>query len=388
VAEVALAMLLVIGAGLMLRSFVSLNSVDPGFHPERLITFRMVLFSHASTFDQVIARRATLVAQMNDRIRAIPGVVAASSIHLLPMSVGGNSGTWYSRADRPAPPPGSNAGGDVSIVSDAYFRTMGIPVIAGREFDAHDRAASPRVAILNQSAAQENFPGENPIGKRMRVAWGQGPNEVEIVGVTADIHHRALDGKPEPCLFMPQAQQPSAFVSLVVRTEGDTVSIIPAVKEQIHAVYPSQGIQDIQTMEEVVAGSIARPRLDATIMGVFGAMALTLACLGIYAVISYSVEQRMREMGIRLALGAAPAGILGMVLGEGMALAAGGIVAGIGASLGLTRYLASLLYAVKPADPAVFVAVTVVLALAAAAGCYFPARRATRVDPAMVLREE
>jgi predicted permease len=265
---------------------------------------------------------------------------------------------------------------------------MGIPIAAGREFDAHDSAGSPRVGILNLTAAQQIFPGENPVGKRLRVAWGQGPNEVEIVGITADIRHRGLDAEPDPCLFMPQAQQPSAFVSLLVRTAADPVSLIPAVKQQIHAVYPSQGIQDIQTMEDVVAGSIARPKLDATIMAVFGAMALTLACLGIYAVISYSVEQRMREMGIRLALGAAPAGILGMVLGEGMTLAAAGIVAGIGASLGLTRYLSSLLYAVKPADPAVFGAVTVVLALAAAGGCYFPARRATRADPAMVLREE
>jgi ABC-type antimicrobial peptide transport system permease subunit len=187
---------------------------------------------------------------------------------------------------------------------------------------------------------------------------------------------------------MPQAQQPNGYVSLLVRTAADPVSIIPAVKEQIHAVYPSQGIQDIQTMDAVVASSVARPRLDATIMGVFGAIALALACLGIYAVTSYSVEQRRREMGIRMALGAAPAGIRGMVLREGMALAAAGIVAGIGASLGLTRYLSSLLYAVKPADPAVFAAVTAVLALAAAAGCYFPARRATRVDPAVVLREE
>jgi putative ABC transport system permease protein len=388
VAEVGLAMLLVIGAGLMLRSFILLNAVDPGFRPERLVTFRMVLFSHASTMEQVIARRATLVAQMIDRIRVLPGVAAASSIHLLPMTGGGNSGTWYSRADRPAPPPASNSGGDVSIVSDDYFRTMGIPIAAGREFDAHDSAGSPRVGVLNRTAAQQIFPGENPVGKRLRVAWGPGPNEVEIVGITADIHHRGLDGTPEPCLFMPQAQQPSAFVSLLVRTAANPVSLIPAVKEQIHAVYPSQGIQDIQTMEEVVAGSIARPKLDATILGVFGAMALALACLGIYAVISYSVEQRMREMGIRLALGAAPAGILGMVLGEGMTLAAAGIAAGIGASLGLTRYLSSLLYAVKPADPAVFGAVTMVLALAAAAGCYFPARRATRVDPAMVLREE
>jgi putative ABC transport system permease protein len=387
VAEVGLAMLLVIGAGLMLRSFTLLNAVDPGFRPERLVTFRMVVSSHARTMEQVIARRATLVAEMLDRIRALPGVTAASSIHLLPMS-GGNSGTEYYRTDRPAPPPASG-GGDVSIVSDAYFRTMGIRILAGREFDLHDRAGSPNVGVLNQTAAQQMFPGENPIGKRLRVAWGFDLTEdVQIVGVTADIHHRGLDGKPEPCLFMPQAQQPNAYVSLVVRTAADPVSIIPAVKEQIHAAYPSQGIQDIQTMDEVVSNSVARPRLDATIMGVFGAMALVLACLGIYAVISYSVEQRMREMGIRLALGAAPSGILSMVLREGMALAAGGIAAGIGASLGLTRYLSSLLYAVKPADPAVFAAVTAVLALAAAAGCYFPARRATRVDPAIVLREE
>jgi predicted permease len=387
VAEVGLAMLLVIAAGLMLRSFALLNAIDPGFRPERLLTFRMVVSSHASTMEQVIARRATLVAQMLDRIRALPGVAAASSIHILPMT-GGNSGTGYSRADRLAPPPGSIEGGDVSIVSDGYFRTMGIPIAAGREFDAHDGAASPRVGILNQTAAQQIFPGESPIGKRLRVAWGRGPNEVEIVGISADIHHSRLDVKPDPCLFMPQAQQPNAFVSLLVRTAADPISLIPAVKEQIRGVYPSQGIQDIQTMEEVVAGSIARPKLDATIMAVFGAMALTLACLGIYAVISYSVEQRMREMGIRLALGAAPAGILGMVLGEGMMLVAGGIVVGIGASLGLTRYLSSLLYAVKPADPVVFGIVALVLAIAAAAGCYFPARRATRVDPAVVLREE
>ena len=389
VAEVSLAMLLVIGAGLMLRSFTLLNAVDPGFRPERLLTFRMVVSSHASTFQQVVARRAILVAQMLDRIRVLPGVATASSIHLLPMAGNGNSGTGYYRTDRPKPPP-ATSGGDVSIVSDAYFHTMGIPMVAGREFDLHDRAGSLGVAILNQTAARQIFPGENPLGKRMSVQWGMELSdvEVEIVGVSADIHHRGLDGKPEPCLFMPQAQQPNAYVSLVVRTAADPVSLIPAVKEQIHAVSASQGIQDIQTMEEVVSNSVARPKLDATILGIFGVMALVLACLGIYAVMSYSVEQRMREMGIRLALGAAPAGILGMVLREGMAVAAAGIVAGIGASLGLTRYLSSLLYVVKSADPAVFAAVTTVLAAAAAAGCYFPARRATRVDPVMVLREE
>jgi predicted permease len=300
---------------------------------------------------------------------------------------GDNSGTPYSRADRPAPPPGSNEGGDVSIVSDDYFRTMGIPIVVGREFDAHDGAAAAHVAMLNQTAAREIFPGENPLGKRLRVAWGADP-EVEIVGVSADIHHWGLGEKPEPCLFMPQAQQPNGFFSMLVRTNADPTGVVSAVKEQIHAIYPSQGIQDIQTLSSLVNDSVARPKLDAAIMAVFGAIALALACLGIYAVISYSVEQRSREMGIRMAFGASPGGVLRMVLGEGLGLAASGIAVGAGAALGLTRYLASLLYAVKPSDPAVFVSVAAILAAAAAAGCYFPARRATRVDPAVALREE
>ncbi len=386
VAEVSLAMLLVIGAGLMLRSFALLNAVDPGFRPDRVIAFRMMLFGNASTFQQVLDRRAALTAEMIKRVRAIPGVASASSIHLLPMT-GGNSGTWYSRADRPEPPPGSNKGGDVSIVSDDYFRTMGVPIVAGREFDAHDKAAATRVAILNQTAAREIFPGENPLGKRLRVAWGADA-EVEIVGVSADIHHRALGEKPEPCLFMPQAQEPSAFFSLLVRTNADPTGVVSAVREQIHAIYPSQGIQDVQTLSSLVTDSVARPKLDAAIMAVFGAIALALACLGIYAVISYSVEQRSREMGIRMALGASTGGVLRMVLGEGLGLAAFGIAAGAGAALGLTRYFESLLYAVKPSDPAAFASVAAILAAAAAAGCYFPARRATRVDPAVALREE
>jgi predicted permease len=352
----------------------------------------MRIFGRAPDFPQLLKRQAQVTSQMLERIRALPGVASASSIHILPMT-GTNSGTDYSRADRPAPPPGSPTGGDVSIISGDYFRTMSIPMVAGREFGAHDVGGAPNVGVFNQTAARAIFPGENPLGKRVRVLWGLGDNglgysEVEIVGVSADIRHWGLGEKPEPCLFMPQAQQASGFLSLLVRTNADPTGIVAAVKDQIRTVSPNQGIQDVQTMQEVMANSVARPKLDATILAVFGAIALALACLGIYAVISYSVEQRMREMGIRLALGAAPAGVLGMVLREGMLLAAAGIVAGAGCALGLTRYLVSLLYAVKPADPLVFASVAAILALAAAAGCYFPARRATLVDPAVVLREE
>ncbi|HUI53550.1 MAG TPA: ABC transporter permease [Bryobacteraceae bacterium] len=388
VSEVGLAMLLVIGAGLMLRSFLLLHATDPGFRPERLLTFRMLVVPQQfSSFDELLVRRAAMVRDMLDRIRTLPGVTAASSVHLLPLT-GMQSGSWYSRADRPEPPPGSQEGGDVSIVSDDYFRTMGTRLLAGRDFGPRDRMGSPPVAIINQAAARHIFPGENPLGKRLRIWWPPDQGPPEIVGVVADVHNRGLDMKADPCLFLPQGQKPSGFAALVVRTSGDPLAAVAAVKEQIHAAAPHQGTEEIQTMDSVMAGSIARPRLEATILVVFGLVALTLACVGIYAVISYSVEQRTRELGIRLALGAAPMGVLRLVIREGMTLAGAGIVAGFVAALALTRYLATLLFTVRPTDALVYASVSAVLAAAAMAGCYMPARRATRVDPAVVLREE
>jgi putative ABC transport system permease protein len=384
VAEIGLAMLLVISAGLMVRSLVLLRHVDPGFRPEHLITFRMYLMASAQDFSQIQTRRASLVRQMIDRVRVVPGVRAASSIHLLPLS-GGNSGSWYSRADRPAPPP-AQGGGDVSVISDGYFRTMGIPMLAGREFEERDRAGSPPVAIINQRLARWAYPGEDPIGKRLRVWWGR-DTVVEIVGVAADIHHNGLEIPPDPCLFLPHAQYTSGAFSLVVRTDGSP-GMIAAVQAQIHQVNPSQGVWEIRNMEDVVAADTAKPALETRLISIFGMLALALACVGIYAVVSYSVEQRVREIGIRLALGAAPRSLLRQVLGEGLLLAAAGIAAGCLGAVALTRYLASLLYTVRPTDPLVYTSVASILLATALAGCYFPARRATRVDPALVLREE
>jgi len=385
VAEVALAMLLVIGSGLMVRSFILLCQVNPGFQPSHLVSFRMLLMASGRDFPQILRVRASLVQQMLEQIRSLPGVRAASSIHLMPLS-GQQSGTSYSRADRPAPPP-AQGGGDVSVISDGYFRTMGIPLLSGREFDQRDRPGSPPVAVINQTLARVAFPGENPIGKRMRVAWGFSPDPVEIVGVAADIHHNGLETAPDPCLFLPNAQQPSGFLTLVVRTNGDP-NMIPAIQQRIHKVNPAQGIAEVRSMESVVAADTAKPALETSVLSIFGFLALGLACVGIYAVVSYSVEQRVREMGIRLALGATPHSILGRILRERLFLALIGIGAGLVAALALTRYLATLLYTVRPTDPPVYAAVTSILVAAALAGCFFPARRATRVDPAMVLREE
>jgi putative ABC transport system permease protein len=385
VAEVSVAVVLVVGAGLMFRSLMLLNSVNLGFQPDHVLTLRMMLLFSKYAGD--VPRRAAVIADTLERIRALPQVKSASSIHLLPMK-GMNSGTDYNRADRPAPPPGSGTGGEVSVVSDDYFRTMGIPLISGREFDRRtDRMGSPGVAIVNQEAAKLLFGTEDPIGKRIRIFWGL-VKEPQIVGVAASMRRDSPDVLPQPTVYICNMQAPSLFASLVIRTQGHPVTAVAAVKEAMRQVDPDQGTAEIQSMEQLVSGSIAGPRLQAVLLGAFGALGLLLACVGIYAVISYSVAQRMREVGIRLALGAAPGAIRGMVLCEGMLLAAAGIAIGAAASLALTRYLATMLYTVKPTDPAVFASVAAILAVAAAAGCWFPAHRATSVDPAVVLREE
>jgi len=383
VAEVAVAVVLVVGAGLMLRGFELLNRVSPGYRADHVLTVRMTLIFNK--YAASLPRRAAIVEDTLERVRALPQVKSASSIHALPTKP--TSGTGYERADRPPAPPGAVTGGDVSVVSADYFGTMGIPMLAGREFDARDHIGSPGVAIVNREAAKMLFGDENPLGKRLRVAWYP-VTDAEIVGIAENIHHYGLDIAPQPTLFLSNLQSPSLFTNLVVRTAGDPLAAVSAVKEAIRHVDPDQGAAEIVSMEQLLSNSIAGPRLETVLLAAFGALGLLLACIGVYAVISYSVAQRSREMGIRLALGASPNIIRALVLREGMALAGIGVVVGIVVALALTRYLSTLLYTVKPTDPAVFAAVSGLLVVAAAAGCWFPARRATTVDPVLVLREE
>jgi predicted permease len=338
-----------------------------------------------SKYAASLPRRAAVVQDMLERVRALPQVKSASSIHALPTTQ--TSGTAYDRADRPIPPPNARKGGDVSVVSSDYFRTMGIPMLAGREFDRRDYMGSPGVAILNREAVRMLFGQEDPIGKRLGVAWA-GASDVEVIGIAENIHHIGLDIEPRATLFVCNLQAPSLFTNLVVRTHGDPMAVVSAVQAALREVDPDQGVARIMPMEQMLAGSIAGPRLQTILLGAFGMLGLVLACIGVYAVISYSVAQRMREMGIRLALGAAPNAIRALVLREGMSLALAGVAVGVLAALALTRYLSTLLYTVKATDPAVFAAVSVLLIATAAAGCWFPARRAYAVDPALVLREE
>jgi putative ABC transport system permease protein len=379
--EIALALVLVSGAGLTVRSFLRLASVNAGFHTENVLTVRMLLLPVEKE-----KYHADRVKEMLDRIRALPGVVTAGSIGILPMQ-DTNSGTWYYDAARPEPAPSARPGGDVSIITPGYFEAMRIPMVRGRAFSSDDRAGVPPVAILNQAAARMLFPGEDPVGKRVKVWWTDTPT-VEVVGVVADIRHGSLSTPPDPCLFMPNDQQPFPFTALVVRTIGKPAGLVQAIREQIRLVDAGQGISKIEEMQQMVSDSIARPRLEATVLTLFGVIALGLASIGLYGLIAFSVAQRAREIGIRVALGASRAGIFRMILGDGLRLTLIGGMAGLVAITGLTRFLRSLLFEIQPLDPVTLVSVICVLIFVSLLACYVPARRATKADPAAVLREE
>jgi putative ABC transport system permease protein len=388
-AEVTLAVVLVVGAGLLVRSLAYLYAVDPGFRPQHVLTAPMLLLP--SKYGDPV-RRVAVLGQILERLRAIPGVTAAGSIHFLPLS-GIESGTGVHRLDRPVPAPGEGQSASVSVVTPAYFRAMGIPLFAGRDFEERDGFQAPRVAVVNRAFVSRFFPGEDPLGKRVYVGWGFSlgrtvPPEFEIVGVVGDTRHGALHEPPRHTVFLSHAQEPGFMASLVVRTSGDPLAAAVAVRQQIRSVDPDQGVLSVRPMEGVLTDSIARPRVQAMLVGAFAVLALAMACLGLYGVLAYSVEQRRREIGVRVAVGATPGKILGLVVGQGLRLTATGLMIGLALALGVTRYLAAMLYGVQPTDPPVFLGVGLLLLAVAAAASWLPARQAMKVDPVVALREE
>ena len=327
-----------------------------------------------------------IVEDILRRLRSLPQVVSASSINILPMT-GFNSGTWYYRADQPEPAPANRPSGDISLVMSDYFRTMGIPFLMGRDFGKQDRLGGTHVGILNQTAARMFFGDENPLGKRMRVHWNNS-GVVEVIGVVADIRHRNPQSKPEPCTFLSNAQLPFPMTSLVIRTSADPRFMTAAIKREIHEVDADQGVAAIETMEDRIAAADAQPRIQAWLITAFSLIALALACIGIYGVISYTVSQRTREIGVRVALGADRLTIFGQVLLETLAVAAAGVAIGLFASLALTRYMETLLFDVKPTDHVVYIGVSLLMLTVAAAASYLPSRRAATIDPVVALRDE
>jgi predicted permease len=380
VAEVSLAVVLVIGAGLMARSFLALRSVDPGFDPDRVLAVSLRISLPPGSADEQIAFLHARKLAFIDRVRALPAVTAVGSIQRLPLRGAGEP--WeFSRPDGTDPRP---VRVDARFVNPEYFAAMGIPLLAGRVFAEQPTPGDSVQVVLSAAAARRFWPGEDPVGKYLR--FGQSP--VEVTGVAGDVRQRGLAAEPEPAVYVSQYQAPRVAVNLVVRSSGEPARLAPAVQAAIREVDPGQPITGVATLGEVVGDSIAQERFFSALFVAFGGIALLLAAVGVYGVLAYDVEQRTREFGVRMALGARAADVLRLVIGSSLALVLAGVALGIGTALIVTRVLASLLYGVGATDPLTFAGVATLLVVVACLAAYVPARRATRVDPMVALRAE
>jgi putative ABC transport system permease protein len=397
IAETALALVLLAGAALLLRSFAGLRAVDPGFNTHHLLAFETSLAGGDYT---KTVRVAELVRRATERLQAVPGVTSAGSTFVLPMS-GMNTNFPFNIEGRPPAKGDYNGVEEWRSVSPGYFRTLQVPVLRGRGLTERDSGSSPLVVVINDAMAKKYWPKEEPLGKVILLGKGLGPQfeegPREIVGISGNVTETALAHHGECVMYVPQSQMPNGLTALaggivplawVVRTAGDPLSLRNVVEREMRAVDASVPVGHMRTVDEVVSQSLARENFNTLLLTLFAAIALLLAAIGIYGLISYGVEQRMQEIGIRVALGAARGDVLRMIVMQGAKLAAIGVAAGLAAAFGLTRLLASLLYGVKAADPMTFAAVAVTIGLVALAASYIPALRAAAVDPNRALRHE
>jgi putative ABC transport system permease protein len=382
VAQVAVSFLLLIGAGLTVRSLINLQRVDPGFRPDRVLTIQLSLdFSRYTTNEKVLDFFDSLL----EKAAAVPGVTSVAAAGVFPLD---KSPAFNNKFDIEGRQGDSTAkpSAELNVISPGYLQVLGIPLLSGRDFDGRDRPERPRVAIINQSTAQRHWPGQDPVGRRISLDNGQ--HWTQIVGVIGDVHEHGLDLPPNDLIYLPFGQYPQNGPALMARTQGDPMAVARAVVQRLYEVDPNQPAGRIQSLEQYRADSIAAPRLIANLLGLFALLALAIAAAGIGGVMSLAVSQRVHEIGVRMAIGARPAEIVRMILGQGMGLALVGVAIGLATAFGLTRAVKSLLFEVAPDDPTTFVAVAAVLASAALAACYLPARRAARVDPLRALRSE
>jgi putative ABC transport system permease protein len=382
VAEIALALMLLAGSGLLINSFVRLSKVWPGYDEKNLLTAN--LFLSPTRYQD--ARIAPFFEQLLERVRTIPGVEAAAVVNTLPLSRG--AATDFVVEGRPAPAPGDEPSADIRVIAGDYFSTLRIPLLRGRWFEPRDTENSTRVMVINRGMAVQYWPGENPIGKRVTMMdWGP-PLTGEIVGVVGDVKADSLDAPVGYTIYWPERQFPSIFDNLVVRTTRDPVQVATALKVAVHAFDPDLPVASIATMEERLATSVKPRRVQTVLLGVFATLALSMAIVGIYGVMAYSVSGRRREIGIRMALGADASAVRNLVLREGLLWAALGTTLGLAAALAMASVLSSLLYGVAPRDPATMVGVTLLLVIVAMLACYLPARRAAKLDAMKTLRAE
>ncbi|HEV3469201.1 MAG TPA: ABC transporter permease [Pyrinomonadaceae bacterium] len=381
VAEVAVTLVLLVGAGLLVRSFARLQQVELGFDPRNLLT--LTVNPPTQLYGQT-ERRADYYRQMQERLAALPGVRSVAAGSSLPLDWVLNFS--YAVEGRP-PRPGDDPQTDYNSVSPNYFAVMGIPLVRGRVFDERDAAGAPPVAVINQAMARRVFPDEDPVGRRLTIQYLEERVTVEIVGVVADAK-QLVGEETNITVYDCALQRPWLSSAFLVRTEGDPAALAPAVQKAVREVDRSRAAANVKTMEQLLAESVAQPRFYTQLLTLFAGVALLLAAVGVYGVMSYAVTQRTHEIGVRVALGAEGRDVIRMIVGQGMLLAVGGLAAGLVASLALTRVMSKLLYGVSATDPATFAGVTLLLALTALLACLVPARRATRVDPMEALRYE
>jgi putative ABC transport system permease protein len=384
VSEVALALMLLVGAGLAVKSFVRLASVSPGFDPDGLLTMRVELPRRKYSDGR---QAMQFYRQALERIAGLPGVESVGAVSFLPFG-GPASATDFTVEGRPAPRPGEEPSTEVRVIDENYFRAMRIPVLRGRGFSPQEAAEERRVAVISESLAKKYFPGEDPLGKRIRVVMKRDPPLTEIVGVVADVKLHALDEEPRPTVYWPLAELPANFTSLVVRAKGDPLALAAPVRKEIQAIDAEQPVADVRTMNQLLAESVGRARFSAFLLGVFACVAVALAVVGLYAVMSYAVAQRTHEIGIRVALGARGRDILGLVVRQGLGLALAGAALGLAGAFALTRLMRTLLYEVSTTDPATYVSLSALLLVVTLLACLVPAWRATKVDPMVALRYE
>ncbi|HEX6966328.1 MAG TPA: ABC transporter permease [Gemmatimonadaceae bacterium] len=383
VAEISLAVMLLAGTGLMVRSFIDLSHVPLGFEPMHALTAEIVLPSHKYQSDTAAVQ---FFEDAETRLAALPGVRAVGAISYLPLS-GQRSASSFTVVGQPVPPRGQEPVGDFRAVTPGYFRAMGIPIEAGRALEPSDRRDAPEVAVVSRTLARTFWPNESAVGHELRFEW-DGWHTVRIVGVAGDVHHDGPRAEPFMEIYRPLEQFPYSGMTMVVRTAGDPVSLARPVRETIRAIDPDQPIAQLRPMTELVSASLGSTRLSTILFGLFGGIGLVLAMIGIYGVGAYTVEQRRHEFGIRMALGARPRDVLAMVVRRGLVLTSIGIVAGVAGALALTHLMRALLFGVAPDDPVTFAWVAMLLAGIAALSSYLPARRATRIDPVSALRSE
>jgi len=388
--EFALAFMLLIGAGLTIRSFFALEAVNPGFDPHHVLS---LVVSVAGSQEAPEGRREIFYRQLLERVRNVPGVESAGAINHLPLA--GDLWGWdLAIAGRPKPRPGESPGAVYRVAMPGYFETMRLPILRGRAIAATDDSSAPGVAVINQAAAKEYWPGEDPIGQRVSLYDGVW---VTVIGISANARQGDWAKEPDPEVYLAALQDDEflgapkshiSYITLVLRTRGNPADMAPAVKQIVWQMDRNLPISQLIAMDQAVADATAEPRFLALLLAVFAAVALLLAAVGIYGVMSYAISRRTHEIGVRMSLGATRADVLRMVLGQGMVQALAGSLAGVGGALLLGRLMSRMLYGVRPHDPVTFGMVAMVLGTAALLAICVPARRATRIDPMVALRQE